>query len=63
MERIINKGANMEARDLVYVQSLQQAVYQWRARNRWADGISFDSFPERYRAELELAAFIRVNMR
>lgn len=51
----------MEARDLVYVQSLQQTLHQWRTRNHWADGIGFDAFPERYRAELELVAYMRVS--
>jgi hypothetical protein len=42
----------------LYLQYLQSTLTKWRSANRWADDIPFEQFPERYKAEIELAAHI-----
>ena len=44
--------------DTLYLQSV---VVKWRMANQWADSVPFESFPEKYKAEIELAAHINQN--
>jgi hypothetical protein len=45
----------------LYTQYLQSALAEWRKRNVWASSIPFEQFPERYREEVELAAYVNMH--
>jgi hypothetical protein len=45
----------------LYYQYLQSALNKFRTRNPWLASIPFEKFPERYRAQIELAAHLNMN--
>ena len=48
--------------DTLFTQYLQSVLANWRKNNRWADDIPFEKFPEKYRAELQYTASMKMEI-